>query len=157
MSDNQTEQTTVAEQKAEQAGFLGSGWSFPPTFEVGNFQLEMVAQQNSINQSIDVILQTRQGERPLQPLFGSILHSFVFRSFNAMLQNEVTEAVKVALRDFEPRIKVDKVIVSANNDEGSLLSIHINYTVRQTNSRHNHVYPFALNEATHLSLNGGGL
>ena len=144
-------------QQAQSAGFLGSGWSFPPTFEVGNFQLNMAQQQTSIEQSINLILNTRQGERSLNPGFGSTLHSFVFRSFSSTLQSEVIEAVKVALRDYEPRVKVDSVTISVENDDSTLLAVWIEYTIRQTNSRQNHVYPFALTEATQLALNDGGL
>jgi len=154
---SEAQDLTVVQQGAKAAGFLGSGWSFPPTFTAGNYQLNMAQQQDSINQSIDVILQTRQGERSLNPNFGSSLHRFVFRAFNATLQSEVVEAVNVALRDYEPRIKVNAVIVTVENDESTLLAIQINYTIRQTNSRHNHVYPYALTEATHLALNDGGL
>ncbi len=148
---------SVVQQSAKAAGFLGSGWSFPPTFNTASYQLNMAQQKDNINQSIDLILQTRQGERNLNPGFGSSLHKFVFCTFNATLQSEVIEAVSVALRDYEPRIKIDEVIVNVENNEGSLLAVQINYTIRQTNTRHNHVYPFALTEATQLSLNDGGL
>jgi phage baseplate assembly protein W len=148
---------TAAEQAAENAGFLGSGWSFPPTFNAGDFQLNMTQQNNNINQSIKQILLTPRGERMMTPGFGSILHSFVFRTFTTALQSEITDAVKVALRDNEPRIKVDSVLVSVENDESTLLSVIVTYTIVQTNSRHNHVYPFALTEANQLSLNDGGL
>jgi phage baseplate assembly protein W len=73
------------------------------------------------------------------------------------LQSEGIEAVTVALRDYEPRIKVDAVLVTVENDEATLLAVKINYTIRQTDSRHNHVYPFALTEGTQLALNDGGL
>lgn len=45
------------------SSFLGSGWSFPPTFEIGNYQLNMTHKEHNINQSIDLILQTQQGVR----------------------------------------------------------------------------------------------
>jgi len=147
---------SILEQQAKESGFVGSGWSFPPTFSAGSYQLNMVQKQAILNKSIDSILQTRRGERCLNPGFGSILHSFVFRAFNASLQGEIIEAVRVALRDNEPRIKVDEVTVSANNSEGTHLFIKVTYTIRQTNNRFNHVYPFALTEATGLTHNYGG-
>jgi phage baseplate assembly protein W len=148
---------TTAEQAAKNAGFLGSGWSYPPTFNAGDFQLNMSQQNTNINQSINQILLTPRGERIMSPGFGSVLYRFVFRAFNTVLQSEISDAVKVALRDNEPRIKVDRVLVSVENDDNSLLSIIVYYTIRKTNSRHNHVYPFALTEANQLSLNDGGL
>lgn len=154
-SNDNTKTQSVLQEQAKEAGFLGSGWSFPPTFSLNNHQLVMVQKQLNINQSIDMILQTRQGERPTNPGFGSQLHSFVFRTFNASLQSEIIEAVKTALRDNEPRIKVDQVSVQTRNDEGSEVSVTIQYTIRQTNNRYNHVYPFALLEATGLTNDTG--
>jgi hypothetical protein len=77
-TNNPKTNLTVVQQGAKAAGFLGSGWSYPPTFTVGNFQLNMALKRDNINQSIDVILQTRHGERSLNPGFGSSLHSFFF-------------------------------------------------------------------------------
>ncbi len=138
------------------ASFLGTGWSFPPTFEVSNYQLNMTHEQHNINQSIDLILQTNQGERSLMPLFGSPLRHFLFKSLNAPLQNEIINAVKIALLEHEPRISVNNVRLEPLTEQSGV-SIYIDYTIRLTNSRFNHVYPFVLNDATNLVTNTGGL
>ena len=139
------------------SSFLGSGWSFPPTFEVGNYQLNMTHKEDNINQAIDIILQTAQGERSLMPQFGSPLRSFLFKNLDVSLQNEIIDAVKSALLDYEPRITVDNVALEALTGERSGVAIHIHYTVKKTNSRHNHVFPFVQNEATNVTINKGGL
>ncbi|MDD5754255.1 MAG: GPW/gp25 family protein, partial [Methylococcales bacterium] len=117
--------------------FLGTGWSFPPTFEVGNYHLNMTHKQHNINQSIDLILQTNQGERSLMPQFGSPLRSFLFRHLDAPLQNEIIDAVKSALLDYEPRITVDNVGLELLTGDQSGVAIYIDYTVKMTNSRFN--------------------
>lgn len=139
------------------SSFLGSGWSFPPTFEIGNYQLNMTHKQHNINQSIDIILQTAHGERSLMPLFGSPLHSFLFKNLDVSLQNEIIDAVKSALLDYEPRITVDNIALEVMTGERSGVAIHILYTVKTTNSRYNHVFPFVQNEATNVMINKGGL
>lgn len=141
----------------EDSSFLGTGWSFPPTFEVGNYQLTMSHSQNNINQAIDTILQTPRGERSMMPLFGSTLHTFIFKNMNATLQSEIIDAVKSALLEFEPRITVDNVMLETFTGELSGVAIHISYTVRKTNTRYNHVYPFIQNEATNMVISNGGL
>jgi hypothetical protein len=141
----------------EDSSFLGSGWSFPPTFEIGNYQLNMTHKDDNIKQSIDIILQTQQGERSLMPLFGSTLHSFLFKNMNASLQSEIIDAVKSALLDYEPRINVDNVALDVLAGERSGVAIQIDYTIKKTNSRHNHVYPFVQNDATNVIINEGGL
>ncbi len=139
------------------ASFLGSGWSFPPTFEVGNYRLNMTHKDDNINQSIDIILQTRQGERSMMPLFGSPLHRFLFKKMSASLQSEIIDAVKSALLNDEPRITVDNVALAELGEGQSGLAIQIYYTVKKTNSRHNHVFPFVHNDATNVIINNGGL
>ncbi|MFI3119457.1 MAG: GPW/gp25 family protein [Methylococcaceae bacterium] len=141
----------------EDSSFLGTGWSFPPTFEIGDYQLNMSHSQHNINQSIDTILQTPRGERSLMPLFGSTLHTFLFRNMNASLQSEIIDAVESALLDYEPRITVDNVALETFDGERSGVAIHIDYTVRKTNTRYNYVYPFIQNEATNMVISNGGL
>jgi uncharacterized protein len=139
------------------SSFLGSGWSFPPTFEIGNYQLNMTHKQHNINQSIDIILQTYQGERSLMPYFGSGLRSFLFKNMDVLLQNEIIETVKSALLDYEPRITVEKVVLDMLTEGRSGVAINIFYTVKTTNSRFNHVFPFVQNEPTNVLINKGGL
>ena len=59
--------------------FLGSGWAFPVTFSAGNSQLELTANEQNINDSIDIILLTKNGERCFEPQFGSGLQQFFFK------------------------------------------------------------------------------
>lgn len=139
------------------SSFLGSGWSFPPTFEIGNYQLNMTHKEKNINQSIDIILQTRQGERSMMPLFGSALSNFLFKKLDASLQTEIIDSVKQTLLNYEPRITVDQVALELFEGEQTGIAIHIGYTIIKTNSRHNHVFPFVQNEATNVIMNDGGL
>ncbi len=139
------------------AGFLGSGWSFPPTFSMGNHQLTMTSQQRNINQSIDLILNTRCGDRSLDPDFGTRLHTLVFTNYNRMVHDEIIDTVTSALRSFEPRIKVLQVTVVPRDAAETQIDITVDYLIKNTNTRHNHVYPFALNEATQLNVNREGV
>ncbi len=136
----------------KESSFLGTGWSFPPTFEQGNYQLTMTKTEDNINQSIDIILKTPRGSRPLQPEFGSNLNRFLFRKLNATCQEEIEQSVKMSLLNDEPRIVVDKVETRLQQDFGSTVAVFIYYTVKQTNSRHNYVYPFSLQEGTNLTV-----
>ena len=131
--------------------FLGSGWSFPVTFSVGNAQLVLSAYEDNINESIDVILQTNNGERPFEPEFGSGLQQFFFRTMDETLKGEIRNAVKAALLFNEPRITVQDVTVTYADITNGLVNINITYVYNQTNTRHNYVYPFYLKEGTNLS------
>ncbi|MCO7188541.1 MULTISPECIES: GPW/gp25 family protein [unclassified Pseudoalteromonas] len=137
---------------SQQSEFLGSGWQFPPTFSSVSHQLAMNQSEANINQSIDLILQTRRGERCLLPDFGSQLNTFLFRSQDASLQEEIAKSVRNTLLNDEPRISVDEVFVSFTSEEASQVVISVLYTIKQTNTRHNHVFPFSLLEGTNLAV-----
>lgn len=134
----------------EDNSFWGSGWSFPPTFQVGKHQLVMTSREENINECINIILQTRQRERNLFPNFGSGLQQFVFRGETESLIGEIEAVVTQTLRDYEPRIQVETVHVELIDSLVKTLNIHIDYRIRTTNTRHNHVFPFSLKEGTNL-------
>ena len=71
--------------------FLGSGWSFPVTFSMGNYQLNLSAFEDNVNESIDLILQTKNGERCMEPQYGSGLQQFFFRKMDETLKGEIIE------------------------------------------------------------------
>ena len=62
--------------------FLGSGWAFPVSFSVGNLQLNISFNETNIQESINVILNTRKGERTLEADFSSGLQQFMNRKID---------------------------------------------------------------------------
>lgn len=130
--------------------FLGSGWSFPVSFSAGNYQVNLTAYEDNINNSINTILMTRRGERCMEPQFGSGLQQFFFRKMDATLKGEIIDAVKTSLLHNEPRITVLSVAVNYADMLNGFIDIVINYKYNQTNTRHNYVFPFHIKEGTNL-------
>jgi phage baseplate assembly protein W len=146
---------TKSNNQEKQSSFLGAGWSFPPNFNKGNHQLTISSKNSNIKQSIDIILQTPTGTRNTNPEFGCELNRFLFSRFDASLAAEIINCVQTALLDYEPRIKVESVEVNTANDSDVTLLIGINYKIKMTNSRDNHIFPFYLNEASNLRIKQG--
>lgn len=130
--------------------YLGSGWSFPVIFSAGNYQLQCSSYESNINESINIILLTRNGERCFEPRFGSGLQQFYFRQMDETLKGEIKDAVQSALLHNEPRITVTEVVVQYGDVLNGLVEIGIKYIYNQTNTRHNYVFPFYLKEGTNL-------
>ncbi|WP_298423882.1 GPW/gp25 family protein [uncultured Kordia sp.] len=137
-------------QRIIQKEFLGSGWSFPVKFSSGSYQVQLTKYEDNINEMINLIMQTTFGERPFEPQFGAGLQRFFFKEMRPTLQGEIRDAVKSALLDNEPRIKVVEVIVEFSDLQSGLVEITVNYIYNQTNTRHNYVYPFYIKEGTNL-------
>jgi hypothetical protein len=127
--------------------FLGTGWSFPPTFSRDLRGLEMVSGITDIRQSLHILFGTAQGERIMLPGYGCDLWRSVFQDFTTTRATELKDMVEQAIILWEPRIDVLSVEVTSDPLQGLIL-IDISYVVRATNTRDNLVYPFATREAT---------
>jgi len=106
----------------------------------------MVEGAEDVHQSIQILLATSRGERPMQESFGGSLDSVLFEEMSPSLTNRVTSLIYDAILGHEPRVDLRGVDVTAGSEAG-VLQIRIDYAIRGTNSRYNMVFPFYLNEA----------
>ena len=129
------------------AQMLGVGWGFPVEL-IGKgsstqaARLSIARYEESVRQSIVIILSTAKGERVMRPNFGCGLHELVFAVNSNATQAMAAFHVREALEDWEPRIDVLRVDASAGGQNGEQLLIDIDYRIRLTDSRYNLVYPF---------------
>ncbi|MES2555163.1 MAG: GPW/gp25 family protein [Bacteroidota bacterium] len=134
----------------EFTSFLGTGWSFPPSFELQSKSIHTSTNEQDIDESLQILLSTRLGERIMVPEYGSNLEDLLFNPLDLTLKTVVSHQIKTAILYHEPRIDVEKIDISQGNDlEGELL-ILIDYRVRATNSRKNLVFPFYKEEGTDI-------
>jgi hypothetical protein len=129
--------------------FLGTGWSFPPTFRQEWGGVEMLSDEADVKSSIHVILSTLTGERVMLSTFGCNLQPFLFEQLHVTNIAMIEKIVREALVLHEPRIVVESVSSKPDHDLG-ILEINIQYTVITTNTRYNYVFPFYINEATNI-------
>lgn len=134
------------------ADFLGIGWAFP--VRVGK-DGEIAPQQyeDSIKESIQIILGTAKGERQMRPDFGCGIHELVFARNSTATAGMAVYHVEQALIRWEPRIELLKVDAFPDREtKGGVsfpsdrLVITVEYRVIATNSIFNLVYPFYLTE-----------
>jgi hypothetical protein len=106
----------------------------------------MVEDEESVRQSIGIILGTSRGERVMRPDFGCGIHDLVFSTNSPGTAGRIASEVRQALLQWEPRIDVVNIQVESGGD-GEVLLISIEYRVRTTNNVFNLVYPFYLNRS----------
>lgn len=123
--------------------FLGVGWNFPLSLDAQG-RPALAEFEESVRQSILVVLGTAKGERVMRPDFGCGIYDLVFEVNTASTAGRVAQSVREALLLFEPRIDVLGVDVSSGGERGELMLINIDYMVRATNNVFNLVYPFYL-------------
>jgi Bacteriophage baseplate protein W len=122
--------------------FLGVGLGFPLQLD-GSGAIATAQYEESVRQSIWIILGTSKGERVMRPDFGCGIYDLVFGLNSASTSGKVAHAVRESLLVQEPRIDVRDVRIEPQ-DNGQTLLIRIEYAVRATNNVFNLVYPFYL-------------
>jgi phage baseplate assembly protein W len=125
-------------------GFLGIGWRFPIAPVDGRLQLS--SHEQNIEEAVRMILLTTPGERVMLPQLGAGLPAYLFEPNSPATRSRIEGEVKRALIDWEPRIDVKQIEVTASDEDPNLLLIHVDYVVRATNTYYNRVYPFYLLE-----------
>lgn len=132
------------------ASFLGTGWSFPPSFDKISSSAVMVSDVEDIRQSLFILLSTSLGERVMLPEYGCNLTDYQFEPINNTFLGFLHDLVRRAILFYEPRIEVNKISITEADDFGiydGKLIIEVEYTIAGTNSRYNYVYDFYLKEA----------
>jgi len=136
----------------KERSFLGRGWKFPPAFEKKNgvSSVAMSREMEDIAESIRIILGTMPGERVMQPEFGCHMNKMVFEKIDTMFTTELNDIIYRALLHFEPRIKEVAIEVLNKSELDGKVMVNVKYTIIATNTRHNIVYPFYLEEGTNV-------
>lgn len=132
--------------------FLGTGWSFPPTFSTASSGVEMLDQEADIASSLEILFSTSPGERVMLPEFGCNMEELVFESLDTTMKALMTDKIESAILYFEPRIDLESVQLDDSNELEGVVLIEIIYRVRATNSRYNFVFPFYKQEGTDINL-----
>lgn len=129
--------------------FLGTGWSFPPTFRREWYGVEMLVAEEDVKSSLGIILSTITGERVMLPTFGCNLQPYVWEVMNVPNIAMIEKIVKEALTYHEPRIIVEDIVSTVFQEQG-YLEINVQYSIITTNTRYNYVFPFYMKEATNI-------
>lgn len=115
---------------------LYAGISFPPRKDGNAGFFATSVDIDVIRDSVHVILNTRKGEMPMNPDFGSSAIDMLFDQITLNTQALVCQHIQDDIEQWEPRISVDSV--SAYSSDNSRIIV-INGIVNLSNQ------PFSLN------------
>lgn len=74
---------------------------------------------NAIRNSIQNMFLTNRGEKLLNPYFGIGLGGYVFEQVSESTAKDIGDAIVNNIATFEPRIKLNNVNISANEEDNS--------------------------------------
>ena len=126
--------------------FLGTGMKFPPQIDPGTGRFALASGDQSVRESVYLILMTGRTERWLVPDFGSTLSAYTFMDMSPTMLQMMTDEIQTTLTQQEPRIEDVTVEVEPEVKDGCML-VDISYRVKATNASGNLVFPFYLNAA----------
>ncbi len=122
---------------------LGHGWAFPLLPDPGG-RLRYVEGETDIEQALKIVLLTRLAERIMRPTFGSAVASYLFAPGSEKYLGLLEDAVREAIRDWEPRVELLGARAEADPRDATQIRVSIDYRVRRTNTSANLVFPFYL-------------
>ena len=131
--------------------FIGTGWGFPPQFDLNSRSVVMTEDIEDINNSLHILLSTIVGERVMNMSYGCSLEAFVFEALDTSMITFIKSKVETAILFYEARIEVTKIDVNTQDILQGVILLEIEYIVSITNNRFNYVFPFYTDEGTELA------
>lgn len=131
--------------------FLGTGWSFPPTFDSNSKRLVTVSDEEDVRQSLQILMSTQLTERIMLPDFGCDLSAMLFENITTTLQTKIRGIIERAILLYEPRVKLEEINFERSDANEGIIFIEVVYRIRTINTRSNIVYPFYIKEGTFIN------
>ena len=131
--------------------FLGTGWSFPPQFNKNTGNVSMVSDEEDIKQSLNIYFNTMIGERIMRPKYGCVIHDKQFEKISDNILQSLTFEMTTSIGKIEPRISVLELKITKLDINNGYIEIKLDYSVISTNIRDNIVFPYYINEGTHIN------
>ncbi|GAB4525708.1 MAG: GPW/gp25 family protein [Anaerolineae bacterium] len=116
------------------AALYGRSLGFPPRVGADGRMVWSEGETN-VRESMQIILQTRPGERLLLPEFGCRLEQYLFEPNTISTLRLIQEEVKQAINRWEPRVRLDDIVVEVNPQDVRVVDITIYYTLVATQVR----------------------
>lgn len=121
--------------------FIGQGIEFPMRVDHKG-GIALVSGTEAVELSIRTIVSTAPGERAMRPQFGCRIWDQLFAPMNANTLGLMAQAVRDAVGQWEPRVRLEDVSVDPDPANDGRVLISLVYRLRATNDRRNLVYPF---------------
>ena len=106
------------------------GWKFPIDVDNETGKIKFITNNDTIKQSITMILQTQIFERKIFSRYGSELRSFMFDIVDSNYISSFKKSVKNSIVSCEPYVKDLNVSVTASNGPISKITAEIEYTTK---------------------------
>tara|TARA_R100000664_G_C2754438_1_gene142052 strand:+ start:2182 stop:2550 length:369 start_codon:yes stop_codon:yes gene_type:complete len=91
--------------------------------------------KNMIKQNFKMLLLTAPGERVMEPDFGVGLKTYLFENFTESTFAQIERAIFRQVRIYMPSVVVEGIYFSSENENSNVLSLRIEYSVPNLNTK----------------------
>jgi phage baseplate assembly protein W len=88
-------------------------------FNNSTSDVNLVKNEDSVKQAILNLMQTRVGEKPFNPNYGSEINKLLFENFTPQTTAVLIDLIKSAIDNFEPRARLIDVVASPREEENA--------------------------------------
>lgn len=127
--------------------YLGRGMKFPPQLDPATGRFKTVSAEESVKESVYLILMTQKTERMVRQNFGSSILSYTFMDTTDTMMNMMARELQADILMQEPRISNLNIEMEPNRKKGCLF-INISYELAESHTQDSLVFPFYLNADT---------
>ncbi len=100
--------------------------SFQPHPVTGD--ISVLRNERAINRSVRNIVETKPGEKPFNPLFGTDIRSQLFEMVDFGTAALIEQQVLTSIKNFEPRVNNVSVVVTPRPDTNEF-EVTVNYNI----------------------------
>lgn len=126
-----------------QKDFLGKGIKFPVQVDKASGRFVLSSGEESVRESIYLILMTQRTERWTDLSFGSELMTYAFMDTSPTMLNLMRDDIRRTILLQEPRVAELEITIDSQVQEGCLM-IYLDYTVAGGYTEGSLVFPFYL-------------
>ena len=85
----------------------------------GKNDIALSYDEMAVIRSVRNLLLTKNFERPFQPSIGSKVNQLLFEPMDFLVSQSLRSEIESVLTNFEPRVKIDSILVNADFDNNS--------------------------------------
>ena len=100
------------------------------TFQINPLNRDLIALNNAyaIARSIRNLIMTVPGDRPFNPVLGSQVTNLLFENLDKLTALTIKSEIVNTIENFEPRVRLNEVIVNAQSDKNQF-DVKIQYYI----------------------------
>ena len=106
------------------------GWCFPPSFNKFSKSIDISSDEESIKESLYILLNTIPGERLMELDYGCDIQSILFKPLDLNIKTFLSNNLKASILKWEQRIDVNNIEITGDTVNG-ILNINIVYSIKE--------------------------